>query len=182
MSKISVFKFKLNGQNSEMATAAINNYLNLKGFSYVQDTNSYETGKISPEEQAKDVAISTGLSVAATALTAGVRVANINSVQKGFEYSIDGDTLTIKAYIISGKDRIKTVIHTPFKSSQQGNSYMTDLNNNLFKILEGYNITKDSTTEEYINDGSEKSIGLKLAIIFFIMIAVSIGIIIVVLG
>ena len=174
MSKISVFKFNIN-DTSEMSIETtkkiIMEYLSLRGFFFNNEKMCYTTGEPNKMDEAKNIALSIGASVAATAVTGG-RVTTINTVQRGFEYNILNNTLIIKAYLINNKLNSKSFIHSTFNNSPAGASYYSDLQVNLFKNLATNNVLLTSTEVETINDGSEKK-GFKIvAIIFLIMIAI----------
>lgn len=151
MSKISIFKYNLNGQNSDNITNIILEYLSSRGFIFDQEKNFYVTGK--PNNTANDIATSVGLSVAASLVTGGTAI-TIVGIQRGFEFYINGNDLIIKAYLYNAKNKSKQMIHSTFNNSRAAALYYVDLKNALFNRLKESNITLMNTEEEHVNDGS----------------------------
>jgi len=161
MGKVSVFKFNVNGQNSEYAKNMVGNYLNTRGFKYNNETNYFET---------PDSAI-----VKDNAETSHVLVSK-NPCQRGLQYVFEGNQLIIKAYVITGKKRKKSSIHLVNDSNSAAMEYMTDLRLNLFKSFEARFISKISTNEEDIEDGSGGSGAGKIILIILILLLIIAGV------
>lgn len=170
MSKVSVFKFSLNGQSNENINNIIQNYINSRGLYYNQEKRCYLTGR--PSNTTKDVAISAGLSAAATVLSGGTTVIVKNTLQRGFEYYFNGNELIIKAFIYNAKGDAKYIMHSVMNNSKAGAMYYADFKTNLLNSLQTNNVTLVSTETEKIKDGSEGRLAKKLIIIFLSMIAV----------
>ena len=179
MSKLSVFKFKLNGQNADNITYMINNYLTSRGFVFNQEANAYLTQR--PNDTAKNMAASAGLSAVASIATGSATAIAIYSFQKGFEFNIIGDDLIIKCYIYNQKYKSKNPIHITYNNSQAGSLYISDLKHSLFEELKNSNVTLMKTESEKINDGSSKRIMIRLLIVFGIMILCIIGLMLIML-
>lgn len=172
MSKISVFKFNINNYNSNENSNIIHNiigeYLGSRGFYYNQEKRCYMTGQ--PTSTAKNIAVNIGMAVSSAALTGGTRVVGVQSLQRGFEFQINGNQLIIKAYLIDSKFDAKHFIHSTFNNSNAAIYYYSDIKQNLFKKLEANNIIYVSKEVEKINDGSGKKYLKILLIIMGIMI------------
>ena len=162
MSKISFFKFNLNGQNTDNIINLITNYLTTRSFSYDEILKCYITGK--PISDAKNIALSAGLSAVASIASGGATAVAMSNVQRGFEYYINGNDLIIKS---------KNPIHQTFNNTQAGALYYADLKNNLFNDLKNYNVTLMNTEIEKIKDGSGKRVALIIFIILASMILIS---------
>lgn len=171
MSKISVFKFNLNGQNTDNIINLITNYLTTRSFSYDEILKCYITGK--PISDAKNIALSAGLSAVASIASGGATAVAMSNVQRGFEYYINGNDLIIKCYIYTSTSKSKNPIHQTFNNTQAGALYYADLKNNLFNDLKNYNVTLMNTEIEKIKDGSSKRVALIIFIILASMILIS---------
>ena len=168
MSKISVFKFNLNGQNKDNIENIILNYLSSRGFYFNQEKQFYVTGK--PADTANNVAASIALSAATSILTGSARGVAITGVQRGFEYKFEEDNLIIKAYLYNAKYGSKNMIHSTLNNSQMGTLYNADLKNSLFQNLKDSYVTLMNTEAETVNDGSGKKLAKTLLMIFGITI------------
>lgn len=159
MGKLSVFRFNVNGQNSEYAKNMIGNYLNTRGFKYNNETNFFETqdsSLVKDDESSSHVLVSK------------------NPCQRGLEYIFEGNQLVIKAYVITGKRRKKSSIHLVNDSNSAAMEYMTDLRLNLFKSFEARFISKISTNEEEIEDGTSGGSGiLKIILIILALLIIA---------
>ncbi len=165
MSKISVFKFNINGDNQTVSiiNQIMNSYLGSRGYAYDNTQNCFATGDSTQRSDAANVALSVGASVLASAVTGGTAVAFYN-VRRGLEYYIDNNVLTIKAFLITKDGR--QMIHSTLNNSRAGASYLGDLKGSLFKALADNGIATYVTATEQINDGSEAK-GLKVIFIVF---------------
>ena len=173
MSKVSVFKFNIinNEQNINNINTIIQNYLSSRGFFYNNEKGCYTTGTPTKRDDATNVALSAGVSVASAVLTGGQFGSTVfYSVQHGFEYYIKENQLIIKACIIN--KNAKSFIHSTFNNSKAGARYYGDLQGSLFKELKNSNITLQSKEVEQINDGSENKTLKILGIFVLIMICI----------
>lgn len=175
MSKVSVFRFKINNtEEIDKINQIIDNYLNARRMFYDNEKQCYMTAKPTKQDNIKNAALSTGVSVVASVLTGGVAVFSYNAIQHGFEYQINGNELVIKAYLIV--KNAKKFIHSIFNNSQAGARYYGDLQGTLFKELKNNNVLLTSKEVEKINDGSEFKTVRNILIYFLVLIIIFFGI------
>lgn len=161
MSKISVFKFNLDGKDKMMIKKIVKEYIESKGLVYDDDEKMYTTEKPSKKNDAKNVAAS----AAATALTGRYTV--YYTMGRGIGFEVENNQLIIKACVINHKMKdAKYPIHSSFNNSQAGASFYKELKKELFKKLEEEGIKLTSKEYEKIEDGSGKALAKRLMIIF----------------
>lgn len=181
MSKVSVFKFRLNGQSQEIANNIVRKYVESRGMVFYQEMNCFLSGNPNTNNTAKDVALSAGLSAAASLATGGATTIAVSTLLKGLECQIVGDELLIKCFIYNPKGKLKNIIHSAFNNTQTGALYLGDLKANLFKELNAANIPLIKTETEKINDGAEGRVLKKVLLIFLIMILICAALVFIVL-
>ena len=142
MSKVSVFKFNINGGEQTLTNAnqIITDYLKINGFFYSNEKLCY------------------------------VKQINKNTLH-AFEFQIGGNQLVIRAYTIDCRYNSKQYIHSSLIYGIGGPQYYNNLKNVLFKKLKENNINLVSTGAEKTNDGSKSalSITIKMILIYVVV-------------
>ncbi len=172
MSKVSVFKFRMNNQNATLASNIVRKFTETRGMVFYPEMKCFLTGNPNMDNTAKDTALSVGASIAASALTGGAVGIAYNTILRGLECQIVGDELILKAFIYSPKSKMRSIIHSTMNNTQAGALYYGDLKANLFKELQSFNIVLIGSDTEKIHDGAEARVLKKVFIIFAIMLAI----------
>ncbi len=185
MSKISIFKFKINRQiDIVFINNIMNNYLYEKGFKYYDKEKCYMNNIPSQEiiDKIESKKSSNNIFVDFYYLILWGRFLDYDyfSYHKCLEYEIDGNYLIIKAYTIDLYSNVKYYIHITPNTSLDGRDFYNDLRNNLFNILNKNNIVLENTETEKINTKEDRPVirNLFLSSMFILIIVVIIAIII----
>lgn len=160
MSKISVFKFDLEGKDEIFVEKVVKEYAESKGLVYNGDEKMYTTERPTKKNDAKNVAAS----AAASVLTGKTTV--YYTMGRALGYSIENHQLVIRACVINYKMKdAKYPIHSSFNNSQAGAWFYKELKSELFKKFKEDGIKLTSKEYEKIDDGSEKALAKRLLII-----------------
>ena len=171
MSKISIFKFRMNSTET-IARELINDYLTSKGFELDNEKQIY---LMKPKIDKKELILKNVAGAVGSALVGGTYIVSAPYAGSyGFEWSTSNGELIIKAYLYE-KNGYKKHITSKFNNAVPARWYNKDLKANLFKTLEEKGFTYIESSVEKIKDGimsSDAKVLIGLAIFFILLAAI----------
>lgn len=178
MSKVSVFKFKINNivEKTELIDTIISEYLNKNGFNYNSNEKCYMIGNPSEADANKNMALNIASTLERHALDLNpTSVSHLSrvytNIHQCLEYEILGNQLIIKAYTFNAFSSIKAYIHSSINTNMAGKEYYHNLQTELFNELEKNNITLVSVESEKVVDTSNKKL-IKKTILFVLPVII----------